>query len=372
MLAGPRSRVDGGTVVFDAEHLAAAKAFATERSESFDDVRGLLTELFFGAGDDLVHTLTGHSLDTIRKYRTRFLPEPSEPSTDVGGLGMDELTLASASASQVVDDPMLLDEQPEPDWVAGLRNPRVRVLVGSVEQQQADVAVTAATDGTLAVGEAEAAGDDDTVLVALPDAVKAGQEDPAGLYHAYVAALTEADSLGATTVALPLLGVGSHGWTVRESVQQAFAALTGQPLEHIDDVLLVVADEPTRESVHRAFSTATTGHPVTGTQPVEPAELPVTAATLVDPEPWQEYLRRAGELVDADPSLLHGGDPPALVKTQVAAVLAVLAEAETALRDALKSATTGIARQQYDAGLRRLRESTVAATVDLETATIMV
>ncbi|OMH36843.1 macro domain-containing protein [Tersicoccus sp. Bi-70] len=66
----------------------------------------------------------------------------------------------------------------------------------------------------------------------------------------YRSALELADDLGAHTVAIPLLGAGSLGWNVRDSLAAALDAVAASDLS-VDRVLLVTTDD-----THRAAESA--------------------------------------------------------------------------------------------------------------------
>ena len=85
VVSGSRVRPDSARVVFDQDLRRQAEEFAEGRSESFDETAGpILTELFFGSGDEVVARLTGHPAATIAAYRARFLAGEAAPSEAAG------------------------------------------------------------------------------------------------------------------------------------------------------------------------------------------------------------------------------------------------------------------------------------------------
>ena len=185
----------------------------------------------------------------------------------------------------------------QPQWVMNDGDRlRVGMVVGALAQQQVDVMIGTAVDGLEHVaqvdqallraggvdlaahvsraiqhrsqrlwpGQAQATGSGNLpaqrlVLVTPPNKNVTGQWDPRLLFDTYVAALLEANRLGGGSVALELLGVGPPGWTVTQSLQQAFAALMrlSRWLPKIRTVVFVVPDADQAASVSELFGAAT-------------------------------------------------------------------------------------------------------------------
>ena len=220
----------------------------------------------------------------------------------------------------------------EPLWVSGMGRPRVGVLVGGVEGQGVDVVVRSAgpgdgPGGDLEVGEAvvvDGGGSGVGSVVHVRAARKgvAGEGDPRLLFDGYVAALREADGSGARGVVMELIGTGA-GWTARESVQQAFIALSRTGLDSVEEIVFVDPDGEVVRSAHEVLTAATeagrSGPAVRGALP----ELGPSAARVVGPERWGQYMGRAGRVVAANGWLRGAGEPLGAVRAQVAVVGAV-------------------------------------------------
>ncbi|MFD4367802.1 O-acetyl-ADP-ribose deacetylase [Rhodococcus sp. NPDC058521] len=72
------------------------------------------------------------------------------------------------------------------------------------------------------------------------------------LRSAYTTSLRVADSLGATTVAFPLVSGGAFGWPVDEAVREAVTALTGARTS-VEVATLVAFDRHVAESMRRVI-----------------------------------------------------------------------------------------------------------------------
>ena len=111
ILSGGRTRARSGTVVFSPELLEEVESFAVSQSETLDVAMSILTELFFGAGDDVVGWLTGSS--NVAEYRERFFtgaPEPVEQAADESGVG--QLSAAQSGVAQLSLEPTGASSQP--------------------------------------------------------------------------------------------------------------------------------------------------------------------------------------------------------------------------------------------------------------------
>src|SRR5205085_2622715 len=82
----------------------------------------------------------------------------------------------------------------------------------------------------------------------------------------------------------------------------------------------------------------------------------VTMVTdVVSPDAWSGYLRDARWATRLHPSLLAGPQPEEQAYAQLATVLAAVAAGEPGLVAALRQEGNAALRQEYDAGLARLR-----------------
>ncbi|MGW0041244.1 O-acetyl-ADP-ribose deacetylase [Rhodococcus sp. NPDC003348] len=80
-----------------------------------------------------------------------------------------------------------------------------------------------------------------------------GHEDRSALLRAaYTRSLAVADTLGAGSVAFPLISSGAYGWPLEDAVRQAVAAVTGADTG-VERVLLVAYDHATAERLRRAL-----------------------------------------------------------------------------------------------------------------------
>ncbi|MDV8005843.1 O-acetyl-ADP-ribose deacetylase [Rhodococcus sp. IEGM 1318] len=79
-------------------------------------------------------------------------------------------------------------------------------------------------------------------------------EDRSGLLRsAYTRSLAVADSIGARTVAFPLISAGVYGWPKEDAVQQAVSAIRAAKTE-VETVTLVAFNKETAELMRRAIA----------------------------------------------------------------------------------------------------------------------
>lgn len=107
----------------------------------------------------------------------------------------------------------------------------------------------------LPTGEAVAttAGDLDArwVIHTVGPVWSATEDRSATLRHCYAASMEVAATVGATTVAFPLVSAGAYGWPREDAVRQAVAALRGTPGEIA--VRLVLFDAATTDIARRVL-----------------------------------------------------------------------------------------------------------------------
>ncbi|MWC00123.1 macro domain-containing protein [Agromyces seonyuensis] len=84
-----------------------------------------------------------------------------------------------------------------------------------------------------------------------------GETDPAVLVSAFRRSLEVAALLGAESVAVPLIGAGVYGWSVRDSANAAVAALSGMPGQ-FEEVRIVHPDADVVRTVEGALRMGTT------------------------------------------------------------------------------------------------------------------
>ncbi|ROR96247.1 O-acetyl-ADP-ribose deacetylase (regulator of RNase III) [Salana multivorans] len=77
----------------------------------------------------------------------------------------------------------------------------------------------------------------------------AGQRDPSLLRSCYRRSLAVADSLGATTVAFPLISSGIFAWPLADAIEIAVDTIAATPAT-VDHVMIVTIDDATHRRVH--------------------------------------------------------------------------------------------------------------------------
>ena len=78
----------------------------------------------------------------------------------------------------------------------------------------------------------------------------AGQTDPEVLVSCYAASLSEAQRVGAATVAFPAIGAGVYGWSAAETAEAAGQACGSQDWDGIDEVRFVLFSP----DIHTAYA----------------------------------------------------------------------------------------------------------------------
>ena len=79
-------------------------------------------------------------------------------------------------------------------------------------------------------------------------------EDRSGLLRsAYTRSLAVADSIGARTVAFPLISAGVYGWPKEDAVRQAVSAIRAAKTE-VETVTLVAFNKETADLMRRAIA----------------------------------------------------------------------------------------------------------------------
>lgn len=78
----------------------------------------------------------------------------------------------------------------------------------------------------------------------------AGQTDPEVLVSCYAASLSEAQRVGAATVAFPAIGAGVYGWSAAETAKAAGQACGSQDWDGIDEVRFVLFSP----DIHTAYA----------------------------------------------------------------------------------------------------------------------
>jgi O-acetyl-ADP-ribose deacetylase (regulator of RNase III) len=87
-----------------------------------------------------------------------------------------------------------------------------------------------------------------------------GREQSEVLRACYTNSLAVADSLGAETVAFPLISAGTFGWPVDDAVTQALTALRGADTQ-VTEVRLVLFGQPTFALAERLLAGGDPAHP---------------------------------------------------------------------------------------------------------------